>query len=119
MGKRVHFSPQGDGPAHYTILNYQPSRRRQKLPSESDRSDYVVVGRWSEDALEINERLLFWNAMDGDELENEKLEISWKLTEPPKSVCSEDCPLGYKKQLIKEVRKEGRRDIPKYTEFEG
>uniref|UniRef100_A0A915NB71 G-protein coupled receptors family 3 profile domain-containing protein n=1 Tax=Meloidogyne javanica TaxID=6303 RepID=A0A915NB71_MELJA len=39
VGKR------GDGPAHYTILNYQPSRRRllQSTNSDtSDRSDYVV-----------------------------------------------------------------------------
>lgn len=24
VGKKFHFSAEGDGPAHYTILNYQP-----------------------------------------------------------------------------------------------
>lgn len=50
VGKQVHFSPQGDGPAHYTILNYQPSVKRDKS-TDSDRSDYVEVGRWSENKV--------------------------------------------------------------------
>jgi hypothetical protein len=113
VGKRVHFSPQGDGPAYYTILNYQPSRRQhRKSSSESDRrSDYVVVGRWSEEALEIDERALFWNApLEGEAvlMENgqaeEEMEISWRREMgPPISVCSLPCPIGYRKQLIKEV----------------
>ncbi|CAK5019484.1 unnamed protein product [Meloidogyne enterolobii] len=99
--------PQGDGPAHYTILNYQPSRRRllQSTNSDtSDRSDYVVVGRWSEEALEIDESLLFWNLNNGEEEGNQQ-NFNNKIKTiklPPLSVCSLPCPLGYKKQLIKE-----------------
>ncbi|CAK5078901.1 unnamed protein product [Meloidogyne enterolobii] len=99
--------PQGDGPAHYTILNYQPSRRRllQSTNSDtSDRSDYVVVGRWSEEALEIDESLLFWN-LNNNEEEGNQQNFNNKIKTiklPPLSVCSLPCPLGYKKQLIKE-----------------
>uniref|UniRef100_A0A915D961 G-protein coupled receptors family 3 profile domain-containing protein n=1 Tax=Ditylenchus dipsaci TaxID=166011 RepID=A0A915D961_9BILA len=85
--QKVHFSPQGDGPAHYTILNYQPSSQRSK-GSDSDRSDYVEVGRWSEDRLELKENLMFWN------LEGNKQPL-------PISQCSMPCQTGYKKQLIK------------------
>nr|CAD2122181.1 unnamed protein product [Meloidogyne enterolobii] len=101
VGKR------GDGPAHYTILNYQPSRRRllQSTNSDtSDRSDYVVVGRWSEEALEIDESLLFWN-LNNNEEEGNQQNFNNKIKTiklPPLSVCSLPCPLGYKKQLIKE-----------------
>uniref|UniRef100_A0A7E4W6B1 G_PROTEIN_RECEP_F3_4 domain-containing protein n=1 Tax=Panagrellus redivivus TaxID=6233 RepID=A0A7E4W6B1_PANRE len=87
VGKKVHFSPQGDGPAHYTILNYQPSATKTRA-SDSDRGDYVEVGSWSEVRLKLNESLMFWN-MEGED------------GETPISVCSEDCKLGYKKQLIK------------------
>ncbi|KAI1732138.1 receptor family ligand binding region domain-containing protein [Ditylenchus destructor] len=87
VGKRVHFSPQGDGPAHYTILNYQPSAKRSKS-SDSDRTDYVEVGRWSLEQLEINDELLFWNSEGGKK-------------EVPISQCSMPCPHGYRKQLIK------------------
>lgn len=86
MGKRVHFSPQGDGPAHYTILNYQPSSK-QKI-TDSDRGDYVEIGSWSEQRLVINERLMFWNLPGED-------------GQTPISKCSMACPLGYRKQLIK------------------
>ncbi|KAK0397750.1 hypothetical protein QR680_002252 [Steinernema hermaphroditum] len=86
VGKRVHFSPQGDGPAHYTILNYQPNRVRSG--DSSDRGDYVEIGRWSEDAMEIDETLMFWNMEGGD-------------GKAPVSQCSLPCPRGYRKQLIK------------------
>ncbi|KAI6218429.1 G-PROTEIN-RECEP-F3-4 domain-containing protein [Aphelenchoides besseyi] len=78
-----HFTPEGDGPARYTILNYQPSMSRHV-----DRSDYVVVGKWAEDKLYVNESLMFWN-MD---------EASPGV---PISQCSMRCKTGYRKQLIK------------------
>uniref|UniRef100_A0A1I8AVZ6 G_PROTEIN_RECEP_F3_4 domain-containing protein n=1 Tax=Steinernema glaseri TaxID=37863 RepID=A0A1I8AVZ6_9BILA len=87
VGKRVHFSPQGDGPAHYTILNYQPNRAR--TVDSTDRGDYVEIGRWSEDEVEIDEKLMFWNMEGGD-------------GQVPVSQCSLPCPRGYRKQLIKD-----------------
>ncbi|KAE9551725.1 hypothetical protein FO519_005058 [Halicephalobus sp. NKZ332] len=86
VGKRVHFSPQGDGPAHYTILNYQPSNKLKI--TDSDRGDYVEIGSWSEQRLVINEHLMFWNLPGEDR-------------QTPISKCSMTCPLGYRKQLIK------------------
>ncbi|VDK28151.1 unnamed protein product [Gongylonema pulchrum] len=50
VGKKFRFSPEGDGPAHYTILNYQPENNRRRS-QDSRRSDYIVVGRWSEDQV--------------------------------------------------------------------
>ncbi|VBB26288.1 unnamed protein product [Acanthocheilonema viteae] len=52
VGKKFRFSSKGDGPAHYTILNYQPENGRRRS-DDSSRSDYVVVGRWSEEHDEI------------------------------------------------------------------
>lgn len=86
----MHFSPEGDGPAHYTILNYQPSASKNQA-SDSDRGDYVEVGSWSEQKLVIKEELMFWNNADEEEKET------------PISKCSMPCPLGYRKQLIKAV----------------
>ncbi|KAI6177304.1 G-PROTEIN-RECEP-F3-4 domain-containing protein [Aphelenchoides bicaudatus] len=81
---KFHFTPEGDGPARYTILNYQPA----KTSRQADRGDYVVVGKWAEDTLYVNESLLFW-----------------KMNEPPSktpiSRCSAPCQKGFKKQLIK------------------
>ncbi|KAH7732252.1 metabotropic glutamate receptor 3-like protein [Aphelenchoides avenae] len=88
VGKKVHFSPLGDGPAHYTILNYQPSLRKGSKTIDSDRGDYVEVGRWSEDRLEIREDLMFWNNQD-------------ESSHVPISQCSMPCDTGFKKQLIK------------------
>lgn len=51
VGRQVHFSPVGDGPAHYTILNYQPHRSNKMGTRSGD--DYVVVGRWSEKEVDI------------------------------------------------------------------
>ena len=90
VGKWVHFSPQGDGPAHYTILNYQPSNNKNQA-TDSDRGDYVEVGSWSEQRLEFKEELMFWN-LDGS---GEK--------GVPISKCSMPCDKGYRKQLIKAV----------------
>ncbi|KHN85912.1 putative metabotropic glutamate receptor mgl-1 [Toxocara canis] len=84
VGKKFRFSPEGDGPAHYTILNYQPSFRDKRAESDSGRSEYIEVGRWSEDQLELNDEKMFWK--EGD---------------VPISQCSMPCPLGYRKQLIK------------------
>uniref|UniRef100_A0A914H5N1 G-protein coupled receptors family 3 profile domain-containing protein n=1 Tax=Globodera rostochiensis TaxID=31243 RepID=A0A914H5N1_GLORO len=116
--KRVHFSPQGDGPAHYTILNYQPFRRGKEAIS-LDRSDYVELGRWSEERLDIDEQRMFWNVPDREPTTTDEREIGlgngatdekmgtddrngrgWKP--PPLSVCSLPCTLGFRKQLIKE-----------------
>ncbi|KAI6239141.1 putative metabotropic glutamate receptor mgl-1 [Aphelenchoides fujianensis] len=79
----VHFSPEGDGPARYTILNYQPAISTRQV----DRNDYVVVGKWAEDKLYINESLMFWNQDEENGL--------------PISQCSRPCDVGYRKQLIK------------------
>uniref|UniRef100_A0A183BM47 G_PROTEIN_RECEP_F3_4 domain-containing protein n=1 Tax=Globodera pallida TaxID=36090 RepID=A0A183BM47_GLOPA len=117
--KRVHFSPQGDGPAHYTILNYQPFRRGKEAIS-LDRSDYVELGRWSEERLDIDEQRMFWNVPDGEPMTTDEGEVGlgngatdekmgtddrngrgWKPP-PPLSVCSLPCTLGFRKQLIKE-----------------
>ncbi|VDK43789.1 unnamed protein product [Anisakis simplex] len=84
VGKKFRFSPEGDGPAHYTILNYQPSFRDKRSATDGRRSEYVEVGRWSEDQLELNDEKMWWN--DGG---------------VPISQCSMPCPLGYRKQLIK------------------
>ncbi|CAD5222740.1 unnamed protein product [Bursaphelenchus xylophilus] len=85
VGRQVHFSPEGDGPAHYTILNYQPDRQN-KVGSRTS-SDYVEVGSWSERKLEIDHNAMFWAAEEGGKI--------------PISQCSMPCPVGYKKQLIK------------------
>uniref|UniRef100_A0A7I4NN29 G_PROTEIN_RECEP_F3_4 domain-containing protein n=1 Tax=Brugia malayi TaxID=6279 RepID=A0A7I4NN29_BRUMA len=84
VGKKFRFSPEGDGPAHYTILNYQPEIGHSRS-EDSSRSDYVVVGRWSEDQLDIDDE-----------------KMSWKYGEIPISQCSMPCPVGYRKQLIKD-----------------
>ncbi|VDO27430.1 unnamed protein product [Onchocerca flexuosa] len=83
VGKKFRFSSEGDGPAHYTILNYQPENGSRRSENSS-RSDYVVVGRWSEEQLDIyDEKML------------------WEYGEVPISQCSLPCPIGYRKQLIK------------------
>ncbi|CAG9539662.1 unnamed protein product [Cercopithifilaria johnstoni] len=82
-GKRFRFSSDGDGPAHYTILNYQPENGRRRS-EDSSRSDYVVVGRWSEEHLDIDDEKMLW-----------------EYGEIPISQCSMPCPIGYRKQLIK------------------
>ena len=51
VGKRLRFSPQGDGTASYTILTYKPKTMEQKrrmTDDESSPSDYVEIGHWSE-----------------------------------------------------------------------
>uniref|UniRef100_A0A0R3RTD3 G_PROTEIN_RECEP_F3_4 domain-containing protein n=1 Tax=Elaeophora elaphi TaxID=1147741 RepID=A0A0R3RTD3_9BILA len=83
VGKKFRFSSEGDGPAHYTILNYQPENGRRRS-EDSSRSDYVVVGRWSEEQLDIDDEKMFW-----------------EYGEIPISQCSMPCPIGYRKQLIK------------------
>ncbi|KAL3078915.1 hypothetical protein niasHS_014697 [Heterodera schachtii] len=114
--KRVHFSPQGDGPAHYTILNYQPFRRKKAGTSLDSRPDYIEVGRWSEERLDIDERKMLWNMPDGDEEdeanakeraqgppnETDSQKGNGRKPTPPLSVCSLRCSLGFRKQLIKE-----------------
>ncbi|KAM3725965.1 putative metabotropic glutamate receptor [Dirofilaria immitis] len=83
VGKKFRFSSEGDGPAHYTILNYQPENSGRR-PEDSSRSDYVVVGRWSEEQLDIDNKKMLW-----------------EYGEMPISQCSMPCPIGYRKQLIK------------------
>ncbi|PAV80478.1 hypothetical protein WR25_20701 [Diploscapter pachys] len=63
VGRNFHFSPQGDGPANYTILTYKPKNMHQKMGQESDpvpvtgstakpgsgaspASDYIELGYW-------------------------------------------------------------------------
>ncbi|CAD6188743.1 unnamed protein product [Caenorhabditis auriculariae] len=89
VGKRFHFSAQGDGPASYTIFTYKPKsldKRRRMLGDEDEsQSDYVEIGHWSENNLTIYDEQLWWNA-----------------NETPVSVCSLPCKVGYRKQLIKD-----------------
>ncbi|CAP23141.1 LOW QUALITY PROTEIN: Protein CBR-MGL-1, partial [Caenorhabditis briggsae] len=88
VGKRFRFSPQGDGPASYTILTYKPKsmdKKRSMTDDESSPSDYVEIGHWSENNLTIYEKNLWW---DPDHT--------------PVSVCSLPCKTGFRKQLIKD-----------------
>ncbi|EGT32042.1 hypothetical protein CAEBREN_32631 [Caenorhabditis brenneri] len=89
VGKRFRFSPQGDGPASYTILTYKPKnmveKKRRMTDDESSPSDYVEIGHWSENNLTIYEKNLWW---DPDHT--------------PVSVCSLPCKIGFRKQLIKD-----------------
>ncbi|PAV91736.1 hypothetical protein WR25_03680 [Diploscapter pachys] len=101
VGRNFHFSLQGDGPANYTILTYKPKNMHQKMGQESDpvpvtgstakpgsgaspASDYIELGYWSENNLIINEKALWW---------------AGEAT--PISICSNPCPVGYRKQNIK------------------
>ncbi|EFP04998.1 CRE-MGL-1 protein [Caenorhabditis remanei] len=88
VGKRFRFSPQGDGPASYTILTYKPKtmeKKRRMTDDESSPSDYVEIGHWSENNLTIYEKNLWW---DPDHT--------------PVSLCSLPCKIGFRKQLIKD-----------------
>ncbi|KAK6759892.1 hypothetical protein RB195_021449 [Necator americanus] len=91
VGKDFRFSPQGDGPASYTILTYRPkSLDKKRRVSEddddpSDGSDYVEIGHWSENNLTIYEDELWWGK-----------------DQVPFSQCSLECRTGYRKQLIKD-----------------
>ncbi|VDK64733.1 unnamed protein product [Onchocerca ochengi] len=83
VGKKFRFNSEGDGPAHYTILNYQPENGSRRSENSS-RSDYVVIGHWSEEHLDIDDEKMLW-----------------EYGEVPISQCSLPCPIGYRKQLIK------------------
>ncbi|PAV85307.1 hypothetical protein WR25_13098 isoform B [Diploscapter pachys] len=105
VGRKFHFSPQGDGPANYTILTYKPKnmhQKNQKMRRELDpvpvagsttepdseaslASDYIEIGYWSENNLIINEKALWW---------------AGEAT--PISICSKPCSVGYRKQHIKD-----------------
>uniref|UniRef100_A0A914W7D8 G-protein coupled receptors family 3 profile domain-containing protein n=1 Tax=Plectus sambesii TaxID=2011161 RepID=A0A914W7D8_9BILA len=101
VGNLFRFDAQGDGPAIYTILNYQPDLHSPFKHSsvndiETDRSsrnDYKEVGRWHDGLLEIDEDMLFWRV---DDVEN------GTMTPTPLSVCSLPCHVGFNKQLIKD-----------------
>uniref|UniRef100_A0A915PFX1 G-protein coupled receptors family 3 profile domain-containing protein n=1 Tax=Setaria digitata TaxID=48799 RepID=A0A915PFX1_9BILA len=127
VGKKFRFSPKGDGPAHYTILNYQPENSRRR-PEDSSRSDYVVVGRWSEEQIwslgQIKKAMKMipasttlrklckyasgypiWLAKLGfrkGKLDIDDEKMFWEYGEIPISQCSMPCPIGYRKQLIKD-----------------
>ncbi|CAB3410303.1 unnamed protein product [Caenorhabditis bovis] len=89
VGKPFHFSPQGDGPASYTILTYKPKsldkKRRMLDDDDESQSDYVEIGHWSENNLTIYEDQLWWEP-----------------NKTPVSVCSLPCAIGFRKQLIKD-----------------
>uniref|UniRef100_A0AC35U3M6 Poly(A)-specific ribonuclease n=1 Tax=Rhabditophanes sp. KR3021 TaxID=114890 RepID=A0AC35U3M6_9BILA len=95
VGKNVHFTKEGDGPAHYTILNYQPLVDNSSNDTEKD--DYTIVGKWAEGTLVINESLMFWN----QRLPNVNDTVKFKKKSAPISQCSVPCKSGHKKQLIK------------------
>ncbi|WKY15018.1 hypothetical protein Q1695_000494 [Nippostrongylus brasiliensis] len=88
VGKSFKFSPQGDGPASYTIFSFKPkSADKNRYHHGSNQEfDYVEIGHWSENNLTINEKEVWWPG--GDHV--------------PLSQCSLECRTGYRKQLIKD-----------------
>jgi hypothetical protein len=70
----------------YTFTNIDLGNRR---------SDYVEIGRWQDGELVINESLLFWN-----NIHDTGRRVKYDYTVPI-SVCSQPCPINYRKQLIK------------------
>ncbi|XP_069057888.1 extracellular calcium-sensing receptor-like [Pleurodeles waltl] len=78
-GEEVFFDANGNPPGIYDILNWQPTPKRT--------FKFVTVGRFDSRAssgleLTLNQSSIMWNG-------GEK--------QVPQSVCSESCPLGYRK----------------------
>ncbi|GMR60187.1 hypothetical protein PMAYCL1PPCAC_30382 [Pristionchus mayeri] len=91
---KVNFN-EGDGPASYTILNYQPDLdEKGNIDLNSTKAPYVEVGEWLEGKLTINHSLMHWNVRN-DELPEDK-----RIKNPqPASVCMEECKPHQRKQI--------------------
>lgn len=80
MGEQVFFDIEGNPPAMYDVINWQMSPGRDSIK-------HVNVGRFDSTVglgkdLILNERSIEWNGGQ---------------RKPPRSVCSESCPLGSRK----------------------
>ncbi|CAI4233225.1 unnamed protein product [Auanema sp. JU1783] len=91
FGDAFRFTPNGDGPAAYTILNFRTKHKPGNGSEESGNilneteSDYVEIGHWSENNLTI---------LDD--------KLKWRTGFLPLSLCSLPCSIGSRKQLIKD-----------------
>ncbi|KAH3880646.1 hypothetical protein DPMN_004567 [Dreissena polymorpha] len=72
-GDEVKFDDKGDGLGKYDIFQYQYVNE--------GRFNYVHIGEWTDRLVIFNNSLRFRN----------------RASEPPRSVCSEECPFGYAK----------------------
>ncbi|XP_029027479.2 extracellular calcium-sensing receptor-like [Betta splendens] len=82
-GEEVYFNVDGDPPAKYEIINWQPT--------ENGAVDFVIVGLY--DASLPEDKQL--------NLQNKSLIWAMNLTQVPVSVCSEKCSPGTRKVLQK------------------
>ncbi|XP_069498697.1 vomeronasal type-2 receptor 1-like [Ambystoma mexicanum] len=108
MGDEMYFDTNGNPPAVFDILNWQST------PEGS--FAYVTVGQFDSRApsgleLTLNEEAIMWNSG----LRQELICIAKKDFEPhyesshnpvaarlvPHSVCSDDCPPGFRKNILK------------------
>ncbi|GMT07734.1 hypothetical protein PENTCL1PPCAC_29908, partial [Pristionchus entomophagus] len=91
---KVKFN-EGDGPASYTILNYQPDLDdKGEIDLNSTKAPYVEVGEWLEGQLTIIHSLMHWN------VRNDKLPKDMRIANPqPASVCMEECKPNQRKQI--------------------
>lgn len=76
VGNLVHFDAHGDGPAYYKIMNYRKNAEFGKI------YDYFEVGTWRSGTLIMHEN-------------------NHTSTENIVSRCSLDCPIGFRKELVK------------------
>ncbi|XP_067363752.1 extracellular calcium-sensing receptor-like [Channa argus] len=82
-GDDVYFDENGDPPAKYDIINWQPK--------ENGIVDFVTVGLY-DGSLPVDKQL---------NLQNKSLIWTQNSTQVPVSVCSEKCPPGTRKVLQK------------------
>ncbi|XP_059187330.1 extracellular calcium-sensing receptor-like [Centropristis striata] len=82
-GDEVYFNENGDPPAKYEIINWQPT--------ENDIVDFVIVGL-HDASLPADKQLI---------LQNKSLIWAQNSQQVPLSVCSEECPAGTRKVLQK------------------
>uniref|UniRef100_A0A3Q1IZP9 G-protein coupled receptors family 3 profile domain-containing protein n=1 Tax=Anabas testudineus TaxID=64144 RepID=A0A3Q1IZP9_ANATE len=82
-GDEVYFNENGDPPAKYEIINWQPT--------ENGVADFVTVGLYDA-SLPADKQL---------SLQNKSLVWAQNSKEVPVSVCSEKCPPGTRKVLQK------------------
>ncbi|GMT35498.1 hypothetical protein PFISCL1PPCAC_26795, partial [Pristionchus fissidentatus] len=86
---------EGDGPASYTILNYQPDLHPNgSIKLGGNNSPYVEVGEWTDEKLTINHAAMHWN------VRNKALPLKDRILNPqPTSVCMEECKTHQRKQI--------------------
>ncbi|XP_054164108.1 metabotropic glutamate receptor-like isoform X2 [Oppia nitens] len=71
-GSEMKFDRNGDGLGRYNIFNYQ------QIP-DTNQYQYVLVGRWADEGLELNK---------------DELKFNEGVPEVPTSICSNPCSLG-------------------------